>query len=186
MNRDDLVLDNLNLIYFVIKQMGLCDYNEYYYDVGLIALIQAAKHFDETKGYTFSTFATAAIRNEFCKDAKMRNRYKRRSNFNTISLDIPIGEEDDDGTLMDLIPSDVNVEQEVIDKIQREEVREAIKSILTNKEKEILKYYLGQDLTQKEVAAKLGHSQAYISRRLQMIADKLKRYLKNGRRKKWM
>lgn len=173
MNRDDLVLDNINLIYFVIQKMGLLDKKEIYYDSGIIALVRAAQEFDESKGYNFSTFATTAIYNEICKDIKASKTDKRKANYNTLSLDMEIGEEED-ATLLDLIPSNVDVEKEVIRKIQREEVYKAIQT-LTNKEKQILKYYVEGNLNQGEIARILGNSQAYVSRRLQIIAEKLRK-----------
>ena len=176
MNRDDLVLDNINLIYFVITQLGLMDQKELYYDSGIIALVRAAKEFDESKGYAFSTFAITAIRNEIYKDIRVNNTDKRRANFNAVSLNTPINIEDD-SELMDLIPSRVNVEEEVMRKIDMENVRKYI-SRLTAKEQQILYMYIEKELTQKEIAQVLGTTQSYISRRLQIIIEKLRKYLK--------
>lgn len=180
---EKLVLDNLKLIYFVINRMQLFDKADYYYDVGLIALIRAAHAFDEGKGYSFSTFATTAIQNEILKDIRVNNADKRKANFNTISLETPVSDEDPDSLLIDLIPSDVDVEKEVIEKMQKEAMYKAIEQLTFN-EKAIIKYYIKYDLTQKEIAAITGHSQAYVSRKLQTIVIKLRKII--GRSKKWM
>lgn len=34
--RDELILNNLELIYFVLKKLNLYDKRDYYYDIGLI------------------------------------------------------------------------------------------------------------------------------------------------------
>ena len=45
--KNELIENNINLVYHVIKQLGLYNKLEDYYDVGLIGLVKAAKNFDE-------------------------------------------------------------------------------------------------------------------------------------------
>lgn len=180
MENDNLILENLNLIHFVIKKMELGDKHDYYYDIGLMALIRAARQFDESKGYTFSTYATMAIQNEICYDMRRNNSDKRKANLNTISLDAPAYQdgEDNEITLMEMIPDDIDIEEVLIEKERIQMLRKAI-TTLTAREQEILKYYIIYDMTQAEIAKQMGYSQSYISRMFQIIVRKL-RYRMRG------
>lgn len=179
MESDKLILDNLNLIYFVLQKMGLYNEREYYYDIGLIALVRAARQFDESKGYTFTTYATMAIRNEICVDMRRAKADKRKANFNTVSLDSVIyqNKEGDDITLMDTISSDINIEEELIEKERMKTLKNAI-TTLTIKERKVLKYYLMYDMSQRQIAEKIGCTQAHISRIYQRIIKKLQEKMK--------
>ena len=186
MESDNLILENLNLIHFVIKRMGLSHRHDYYYDIGLIGLIRAARQFDESKGYLFSTYASRTIQNEICVDMRRNRSEKRKANFNTISLDTPIykNSDGDEILLIDAIPSDENIEEKILEKEQMDQLKKAI-STLTDREKEILNYYIIHDMTQKEIAEKMNFTQSYISRRLQIIVKKLKEKLVKNENNKW-
>lgn len=47
--KNELVENNINLVYHVIKQMGLTAKLEEYYDLGLIGLVRAAQRYDVDK-----------------------------------------------------------------------------------------------------------------------------------------
>lgn len=49
MNKDDLVLNNTNLIYYILQKMGLYSQKEYYYDIGMMGLVKAASTYDPDK-----------------------------------------------------------------------------------------------------------------------------------------
>lgn len=50
---DELVLNNLNLIYYVMHKNGFGHKLEEYYDVGLIGLVKAARDYDPSKRCSF-------------------------------------------------------------------------------------------------------------------------------------
>lgn len=58
------VIDNLNLVHFSLKKLGIFpnhpDYEDFFQE-GCIGLIGAVSRFDESKGYGFSTFAVPNI-----------------------------------------------------------------------------------------------------------------------------
>ena len=90
MNRDELVLNNTKLIYMVLKQLGLYNQRDEYYDVGMIGLMKAANKFDPSKGTKFNTYASHIIRTTILYEIRKENQPKRQSNKNTISLDTVI------------------------------------------------------------------------------------------------
>ena len=49
MDKNDLVLENVNLIYHILKKMNLYQEKEYYYEIGLMGLVKAASVYDPSK-----------------------------------------------------------------------------------------------------------------------------------------
>lgn len=102
---DDLVLNNLKLVYVVLKKLNLYEQRDYYYEIGVEGLVKAAKTYQPDKGYQFSTYACRCIRNAVLMD--IRNNKKRA---NDISLDAPVEIKDTVKSLYDLIESDFDLE----------------------------------------------------------------------------
>ena len=172
-SREDLVLDNVNLIYFILKQMNLYQETEYYYDIGLVGLVKAANNFNADKKMAFSTFAAKCIRHEIWGDIRHNNALQRKSNKNTISLNTVIDNGDGESTLEDLIPSDFNLEDYIIEREQRRLVREAIKTLHPNERKLLKLVYGPEEFTQVQVAKMYNTTQSNISRKIKKIIRKL-------------
>lgn len=58
--RNQLVEDNLKLISYSLNLLKV-QWNEDYFQQGVLELIRCAENYDETKGYKFSTYATKCI-----------------------------------------------------------------------------------------------------------------------------
>ena len=99
---------------------------------------------------------------------------------NDVSLDNPLCEDYDGNQLVlgDIIPADDDFVEETVDKPSQKQVIDSLIAKLGRREREImvLRYGLeGQDeLTQREVAIKLGISQSYISRLEKRILGEMK------------
>lgn len=80
---NDLIENNLRLVHFIVRKFGKLpkDVYEEYYQEGCYWLILAAKRFDKSKGFTFSTFAANYIYNGI-------RRYRREcgDDFNGLRL----------------------------------------------------------------------------------------------------
>lgn len=178
-NNNELIVKYSRLIYYVIKQLGLLHDSDEYYEVGVIGLVKALRDFDESKGYKFSTFAYKYIRTEIIILLHYKNRYKRKINFLTVPLDEPLSE--NGFTYQEVIPSDVNIEEEVEQKILLEYVYKFI-DMLDEKDSFIIKSYYGlQGYEQKnyqEIGKMLNLSKTAIRVRLlkniQIIRKKIK------------
>lgn len=175
---DDLVLNNVKLINYVINKMGLMESREHFYDVGMIGLVRAAKCFDPNKGVTFGTYGIWCIKNEILKDIRKQKSVHNKANYNTISLDASVN---DDGetelALKDMIADKFDLEKYIIEQEEIEKLYKAI-SQLPFRDKFILDCTYGPDeLTQAEVAKMLGIKQASVSRRLQRIYKKLRKLM---------
>ena len=48
-DENKLILENINLVYHILKKMGLYDKLDEYYDIGIIGLVKASKKYDKSK-----------------------------------------------------------------------------------------------------------------------------------------
>jgi RNA polymerase sporulation-specific sigma factor len=178
-----LVLDNQKLITYCIKKQGLLDDYYDYYDIAAIGLVKAAINYYDNKGYAFSTYAIKCINNELLVELRTKNSFKRRSNLNTISLDKEMKTDEKIITLKDVIPSDINIELEIIKKEEKELLYKSLKK-LNNKELTIIIYNYGlfgnNELTQRELAQLFNLSQAQISRLKNNAIRKLKNIVREN------
>lgn len=136
MDRDKFIMENHNLIYSFAKRNHL-DLEEYY-DLLAIALIKAVDNYKEETGVKFSTYAYIIMRNHVSTNITKR---KRDSLGYASSLDNLVCE---DTNFIDIIPNEEETKEIVL-----------IPKHLTNKEKEVLNYYL-QGHTQREISKFMG------------------------------
>ena len=90
--------------------------------------------------------------------------------YSTLSLDAPLGTDDDATSLGDVIPEDDDTLGVMVD---REAVRPLIDA-LPSREKHILLLRFFGNLTQAEIAAEFGISQMHVSRILRKVLDQLR------------
>ena len=173
--RNRLIEHNLRLVVFIARKfentgVGLEDL----ISIGTIGLIKAVSTFDPEKKNKLATYASRCIENEVL----MYLRHTARSRYE-ISLDEPL-RRDWDGN--ELLLSDVlGTESDLVyrrmdDKVEKQLLRAALDR-LPGREKQIMQLRFGlggaQEMTQKEVADRLGISQSYISRLEKRILARL-------------
>lgn len=176
--RDELIINNIRLVRYVIHKMNLHHRADEYYDAGLIGLVKAANKFNPDKGIKFSSFAVTCIRNEIL--IEIRKEYPERP----ISLDITVSVNGYDNknelTLLDMIPDSFNMEEYIIEKEKYDVMNKALLA-LTDRELTIFKLYYGRhDMTQKEIAMLLGTTQSNMSRIMKNIIKKLRKEVSKG------
>ena len=125
-----------------IKQCGV-EFDELI-DAGCLAMIEAAKKYDESSGATFISWYAFFLKNEFATACGYRSR-KRNALSEAVSLSVPIS---DDGTLTleESIPDPNDCIESVTDAINREQLRATLETIvatLPREEREtIYQHYL--------------------------------------------
>lgn len=180
-----LILNNVKLIYVVLKRLGMYNYTniEKYYDVGMIGLVKGARKYDGSKGIKQSTYLTKCITNEILCTIRRENSSNRLSLNNTISLATPVY---DNIYLEDVLKADVDLEEEIEKKESIEELYQVLNE-LTAIEQIVVVYSFGlfgnDILNQNELGDKLNLRQGSISRIKLRSIEKLRRLL-NGRRAK--
>ena len=174
--RSVLVEHNLRLVVYIAKKFentgcGIEDL----ISIGTIGLIKAINTFKAEKNIKLATYASRCIENEILMHIR-----KTSSQRSELSIDEPLNVDWDGNELLlsDIIGSD---EDMVLKDIEIDEdkktIREAVAG-LSEREREIItmRFALGggKEMTQKEVATKLGISQSYISRLEKKIIGELK------------
>jgi RNA polymerase sporulation-specific sigma factor len=173
--RSQLIERNLRLVVFIAKKfentgVGIEDL----ISIGTIGLIKSVNTFRADRQIKLATYASRCIENEILMYLRKTSGQKE------LSIDEPL-HIDWDGN--ELLLSDVLSDEEdsVSRAIETEEDRRTISialSHLSPRERQIIEMRFGlrggRDLTQKEVAAKLGISQSYISRLEKKIIARLR------------
>jgi RNA polymerase sigma factor (sigma-70 family) len=152
---EKLVLDNVNLIYLVIKKLGLYHKQEEYFDLGMIGLVKGAKNFNKDKGYAPSTYLYRCIYNEI-------SHYLYKKELKMVSIDSNINDEQ---TFEDIIPDKKTVESDFFANLDSIIIKEAInklperEQLIINMTFELNGY---KKTTQKTMSEVLNISQSYI------------------------
>ena len=172
--RELLITHNLRLVVYIAKKFENSGVSvEDIISIGTIGLIKAVNTFKPSKKIKLATYASRCIENEL----RMELRRTRRTG-QTASLQEPL--EGDSGmlTLADVLPDEAVMEDGCE---QRDAIRRlrALVDRLPDREREIVLMRFGlegrKELTQKEVARKMGISQSYISRLEKRIMLRLKK-----------
>jgi len=175
--RKKLVEKNLRLVVYIAKKFENSMLNiEDLISIGTIGLMKAINSFNLNKNIKLATYASRCIENEILMHLRKTQRLKTE-----ISIDEPINTdaEGNDLALSDILGSDNDsLFKQVEDSDNKKVIDMAIKN-LDSREKVIMQLRYGFDgkneLTQKEVADKLGISQSYISRIEKKVINRLKK-----------
>ncbi len=174
-----LIERNLRLVVFIARRFENTGVNlEDLISIGTIGLIKAVGTYRREKNIKLATYASRCIENEILMHIR-----KIANQRNEVSLDEPINLDYDGNELLlsDIMGTDEDMvmrslEEDVDLTILRKAVGE-----LPPREKQIVQLRFGlngyKELTQKEVAQKLGISQSYISRLEKRIMLRLRKEL---------
>ena len=130
---EKLVIDNINLIYLALKRLKIYDKCDDYFDVGMIGLVKGARVFDETKGLKPSTFLYHCIYNELL----LALRKKVPDGMVSLNKVLSSDRNGNELFLEDTLPSEVNIEEEMIQKEQKARMYNEIAK-LNEREKKII------------------------------------------------
>lgn len=164
--QEKLVSENHNLIYSFLKERGL--EVEEFYDVAAIGLCSAAIDFDNSVA-AFSTFAYSRMWREVAKVVRHENTIKCRPEGGLVYYQQEIV--DDRGhtvSWIDLMPSNDNVEKEVLNKV----ILEGLRDELSERDRSII-YLVSQGFTQSQVARAVCIAQPHVSRVIRRVRDRI-------------
>lgn len=172
-----LVEHNLRLVVYIARRFENTGINlEDLISIGTIGLIKAIGTYKLDKKIKLATYASRCIENEILMHIRKTSNQKAE-----VSLDEPINMDCDGNEL--LLSDILGTEEDMILRPLEDDVdlcvlRQALKE-LPEREREIVFMRFGlegrKELTQKEVAQKMGISQSYISRLEKRIMQRLKK-----------
>lgn len=179
--RDALIVHNLRLVVYIARKYETSGAGiEDLISIGSIGLIKAVETFKADRGIKLATYASRCIENEILM--YLRKISGQRAE---VSIDEPLNSDSDGNELLlsDVLGSDgSDVSRNVESEAERTVLMEFV-SRLGAREREITELRFGlcgrRELTQKEVADKLGISQSYISRLEKRILSRLKNELES-------
>ena len=177
--RNTLIEHNLRLVVYIAKRYETNPvFMEDLISIGSIGLIKAVNTFKRDKNIKLVTYASRCIENEILMFLRKKSRRKVE-----VSFDEPLNIDYDGNELLlsDILGTEDDLVTKEVEK--QENKRELMEAMATLKERERqilqMRYGIGQEeLTQKDIAQKLGISQSYISRLEKKIIEKLKIQLK--------
>ena len=173
----ELVEHNLRLVVYIAKKFeGTGADGDDLVSVGTIGLIKAIDSFRSDKNIKLAAYASRCIENEILMYLRRLSRSKQE-----VSFDEPLNTdwEGNELLLSDVMGTDADaVYSDVEGGVERELLKKSLER-LSLREQKIMRMRFGLDggdeMTQKDVADKLGISQSYISRLEKKIIAKLKK-----------
>ena len=171
-----LIERNLRLVVFIARRFENTGINlEDLISIGTIGLIKAIETYRQDRNIKLATYASRCIENEILMYIRKISHQKTE-----VSLDEPINMDYDGNELLlsDILGTDEDmILRPMEDAVDLQLLRQAVRA-LPPREREIILMRFGlegtQELTQKEVAQKMGISQSYISRLEKRIMEKLR------------
>ena len=178
--RNTLIEHNLRLVVYIAKRYETNPiFMEDLISIGSIGLIKAVNTFKRDKNIKLETYASRCIENEILMFLRKKSRRKVE-----VSFDEPLNIDYDGNELLlsDIMGTDDDIVTKEVER--RENKRELLQAMKCLKERErlILQMRYGiehEELTQKDIAQRLGISQSYISRLEKRIIAKLKVQMKH-------
>ncbi len=172
-----LIEHNLRLVVYIARRFENTGVNlEDLISIGTIGLIKGIGTYRLDKNIKLATYASRCIENEILMHIRKTSNQKAE-----VSLNEPINMDYDGNEMLlaDILGTDEDVILRPMEEdVDRQLLYEALEQ-LSQRERQIVNMRFGlcgqQELTQKEVAQKLGISQSYISRLEKRIMVRLKK-----------
>lgn len=174
-----LIERNLRLVVFIARRFENTGVNlEDLISIGTIGLIKAVDTYRLDRNIKLATYASRCVENEILMHIRKISNQKTE-----VSLDEPINMDYDGNELLlsDILGTDEDmIQRPMEDAVDLRVLKQAVKE-LPERERQIVLMRFGLDgykeLTQKEVAEKMGISQSYISRLEKRIMSRLRKEL---------
>lgn len=160
----------------LLKFGGISGKDTYdFYSLANEVFIDVMRRYD--KSQSFDAFLYSCLSNKIKSEMTRRNREKRKADRMSVSIDMPIGD-DENYTLGDMIVDDFNLEEEVFEQNKKEEwsdeIREYLDSLSPLQRK--IAYLLSDNNTPTEICEELHIT-------LEHFKNSMKRILSDERTK---
>ena len=178
--RSMLIEHNLRLVVYIAKKFENAGIPvEDLISIGTIGLIKAVNTFKVDKNIKLATYASRCIENEILMYLRRSTKLKSE-----VSLDEPLNVDWDGNELLlsDILGTEEDIVSQHLEKEVDRKLLYGAMEKLAPRERELMEMRFdlksGKEMTQKEVADKLGISQSYISRLEKRIITRLQREMR--------
>ena len=176
--RQTLIERNLRLVVYIARRFENTGINiEDLISIGTIGLIKAVNTFRSDKNIKLATYASRCIENEILMYLR-----KNATQRGEVSFEEPLNTDWDGKELLlsDVLGTESDIVMRPIEEETDRQLLCAAVARLSSREREIIQLRFGllqggREMTQKEVADRLGISQSYISRLEKRIISRLRR-----------
>ena len=169
---DNFVISHMGLVYKIANKFRKLGEIEDLIQIGCIGLIKAARTFDYTKGFQFSTYAYKVIQSEFLQVMASQNMKKRQGA--TISLEeVMCNSEDFEKTIEDCL----SIEED-FDSFEDKDFVRNLFTQLNEKEHEVITLRYGFDGKGYKTLEEVGKLFNLTRERIRQIEKKALRKLK--------
>lgn len=182
--RAKLIEHNLRLVAHIVKKYdSKTDDVDDLISIGTIGLIKGVDSYSKSKNTRLTTYAARCIENEILMN--FRNNKKRNKDI-SINESVGFDKEGNEISILDILKTPA---PDFALDIQKEDNIDDMKkylSVLNDREKEIITYRYGlydtDEITQKEIAKRMGISRSYVSRiEKRALTKMLREFLKNNK-----
>ena len=175
--RNTLIEHNLRLVAHIVKKYYAtgADQDDLI-SIGTVGLIKAVSTFKSDKNIRLATYAARCIENEILMFFR-----SLKKNSQDVFISDPIDTEPQGNalTLIDVIADKSDIVEELDTKLKIQKLRLIINGVLDERELEIIRLRYGingyPELTQRDIAKRLGISRSYVSRIEKSALEKLRR-----------
>lgn len=145
--------------------------NEDFYSLANEIFVDVLNRYNRSQ--SFDGFLYSCLMNKFKTEMTRRNRKKRQTDKNSISIDTPIGNEDGNSILADMIASNINIEREILgddaDIIMEEKIERYLKS-LSKIQRKIIEMKM-QNVEVQHIKEELGLTDSQYSSHMQEVVQ---------------
>lgn len=180
-----LIERNLRLVAYLVRKYSNLDHSvDDLISIGTIGLIKAIDTYRPGKGVRLATYASRCIDNELLMTFRSDKKQSRE-----VFLYEPIGGDDGEGNYLSLLDVLESVDEDIPERMEKEDkiskLYHYIETDLSERERYIIRLRYGipknpmlqeqNEVTQREIAKKLGISRSYVSRIEKKALGKLKK-----------
>ena len=188
--RQTLVEHNLRLVVYIARRFENTGTSlEDLISIGTIGLIKAIDTYRQGKGVRLATYASRCIENELLMTFRSDKKQSRE-----VFLYEPLGGDDGEGNSLNFLDVLESEEEDVLERLELEDniskLYGYIEECLTGREKKIIRLRYGvpeqasqkerPEVTQREIAKKMGISRSYVSRIEKKALQKLRKAYEKG------
>lgn len=181
---EKLIKIKANKFYYACSINGVARFEENdLIQEAYFAMLKAVEYYNQDSGYAFTTYLNYTLKIAFAEVAGTRRPKQRNDGIKySVSADVPLNNESDE-TFAEVIPSNTDVEADVIENVSNQELHNALEAALktlTKTQEKILRGIFYDNMTMEQLAETASCTHQNISLEKGKALEKLYRERKEN------